>query len=45
MHTPNGIENNIDCAIAAYAPFEGNRSLVTLEMYNIRWVHTYFTAV
>jgi len=33
------MENNMDCPEGTFACPEGNLSLVTLHVYNIRWVH------
>jgi hypothetical protein len=45
LHLPNDIENSFDCVVITYARPEGNTSLITIEAYNIRWVHSNHSSV
>jgi hypothetical protein len=38
-HTSNAIENNFECVEALVLSPEGNRSSVTVDLYDRRWVH------
>jgi hypothetical protein len=39
LHKSNDLENNFDCVEATVASPKRNRSLVTTNLYNVRWVH------
>jgi hypothetical protein len=39
MHNDNDFENNIDCVAVIYEPPEGNESLITTDVYDLRLVH------
>ena len=48
FHKSNDLENSFDCVEFTIASPEGDRSLVTTEVYDIRWVHNInclFTAI
>jgi len=39
LHTPNVVDNDVDCVVVKYGNPEGNRSLIAFDAYDIRWVH------
>jgi len=48
MHSPNDMDNEIDCIVLKVGRPEGNISLMTRRAYVIRWVHNIdclFTAI
>jgi len=48
MHTHNAMQDRYGCSVINYGYPEGNMSLITKEMYDIRWVHNIhclFTAI
>jgi len=48
LHTPNDLDNDMDCPINIYESPEGNISTAIGHSYSIRWVHNihcFFTAV
>jgi hypothetical protein len=48
LHNYNNFENNLDCPESLISSPEGNRSIITTDVYDIRWVHnidSLFTAI
>jgi len=39
MHSPNCFENNLDCVVVYYGYPQGNFSVISIQAYQIRWVH------
>jgi hypothetical protein len=47
-HSPNALEDTLDCVVVTYGPPEGDISSITIQATDTRWVHSIeclFTAI